>query len=82
MATGVVSNDDITRYLRENRVGKDEVAGSNPAISSMNLEHVVSMGPGFFLLPVQAVSARNIKTRHAGYSGRNVHIVTQKREKY
>ena len=29
-------------------IGKDEVAGSNPAISSMNLEHVASMGPGFF----------------------------------
>ena len=29
-------------------LGKDEVAGSNPAISSMNLEHVASMGPGFF----------------------------------
>ena len=34
-------------------LGKDKVAGSNPAISSMNLEHVVTMGPGFFLLPGQ-----------------------------
>ena len=29
-------------------LGKDEVASSNLAISSMNLEHVASMGPGFF----------------------------------
>ena len=37
-------------------LGKDEVASSNLAISSMNLEHVASMGPGFFctLLSVQA----------------------------
>ena len=30
-------------------LGKDEVAGSNPAMSSIALEHVVSMGPGVFL---------------------------------
>ncbi len=29
-------------------VGKDEVAGSNPAISSTTPRHVVSMGPGVF----------------------------------
>ena len=32
-------------------LGKDEVAGSNPAISSITPEHVVSMGSGVFLLP-------------------------------
>ncbi len=33
-------------------LGKDEVAGSNPAISSMAPEDVVSMAPGVFLLPI------------------------------
>lgn len=29
-------------------LGKDEVTGSNPVISSLGSEHVVSMGSGLF----------------------------------
>ena len=33
----------------ERILGKDEVTGSNPVISSRSSEHVVSMGSGLFL---------------------------------
>ena len=41
---------DKTRKNGLKGFGKDEVAGSNPAISSIALEHVVSMGPGVFFV--------------------------------
>jgi len=33
-------------------LGKDEVAGSNPAISSRGSGHVESMGLGLFFMPL------------------------------
>ena len=44
-------------WLCSRLLGKDEVASSNLAISSMNLEHVASMGPGFFCTLLQGPGA-------------------------
>ena len=66
-------------------LGKDEVASSNLAISSMNLEHVASMGPGFFCthfavswgsqhLPI-VTQDRGEKHREQGYFRRNTDTV-------
>ena len=47
----------ITTGFLSRLLGKDEVAGSNPAISSMTLKHVVSMGLGVFLLLILIVKS-------------------------
>ena len=47
----------------ERILGKDEVTGSNPVISSRGSEHVVSMGSGLFCtskkLPFSAAKIQN-----------------------
>ena len=55
----------------ERILGKDEVTGSNPVISSISSVHVVSMGSGLFLMPFWAAwfVRRTAKNRHAPCAG-------------
>ena len=50
--SGLDNSQENRLVFGHRSLGKDEVAGSNPAISSMAPEDVVSMAPGVFLLPV------------------------------
>ena len=52
MAVGFSINHDKTRKIEQKRIGKDEVASSNLAISSIAPRDVVSMAPGVFFMSV------------------------------